>query len=735
MNVAGQFQKAYESGVAGKLINIVVTKDEVSMALLKGKCLDTFSVFLPLNQLRWPQLPPEFIDEINRVAKDFGGRVWYPDSPDVARHVTGTVAGDELKALVNYLAMGWVICDSMDLADKLSSNGRYSIKAVTLGGDVFDPSGQISGGYHDPSKGNLLSKWAEYKQIRGNYTADIGVMRKKLEDLHRDKDALMQDAEQAERLKQRLDKLDGNGGMDKFTMDLKPKAQSAEERLQEIEAQIEANKSDSENDKKEISKVEKEMKELEAVLKQLKSGDQSQVQKTLKARVEVAKAEQQKMVTEKKSYMQKECELAAEINRLTTELLKNKEDTDKLKDYLKKASVSNQERKMAIQAKKTRLTEQEDELEKAQKQYDEILGLQKLVQQKLTHKEKEVNEAKSQLDKVHSEETSLKSEIDKARAALGERLASGANSMLASAESFSQDQELDALDAKKLARDLAQKKEEYLRLEPAVRREAESERGRLAEQMADLFQKKDTVNENKVQIESNLKQMDFKSEDSLYDCFQFVNKNLGKIFNLLLPGAMASMELIQTPGEQGRKKITGVQMKIGFNGQWKQSMTELSGGQRSLLALSFLLAMLQYKPAPFYILDEIDSAMDLSHTENIGYILSNFFPQSQFIVISLKGGLFNQANVLFRTALIDGRSVVSRFEQKKNRQKATMMVTEEGNDQAGEQAATQNRRIVPEGKENAPPQHNRVNRIVPENEEGHDSRLAPKQPPGRGKRR
>lgn len=130
------------------------------------------------------------------------------------------------------------------------------------------------------------------------------------------------------------------------------------------------------------------------------------------------------------------------------------------------------------------------------------------------------------------------------------------------------------------------------------------------------------------------------------------------------------MEWIDTTVGRGQnmKDIKGIQMKIGFNGKWKQSMTELSGGQRSLLALSFLLAMLKYRPAPFYILDEIDSAMDLSHTENIGYIISKFFPQSQFIVISLKGGLFNAGNVLFRTNLIDGRSQITRYDLKKDRE-------------------------------------------------------------------
>lgn len=89
-------------------------------------------------------------------------------------------------------------------------------------------------------------------------------------------------------------------------------------------------------------------------------------------------------------------------------------------------------------------------------------------------------------------------------------------------------------------------------------------------------------------------------------------------------------------------------------------MSELSGGQKSLLALSLILAMLLFKPAPIYILDEVDAALDLSHTQNIGRMIKSHFPQSQFIVVSLKEGMFNNANVIFRTKFIDGVSTVTR---------------------------------------------------------------------------
>lgn len=78
----------------------------------------------------------------------------------------------------------------------------------------------------------------------------------------------------------------------------------------------------------------------------------------------------------------------------------------------------------------------------------------------------------------------------------------------------------------------------------------------------------------------------------------------------------------------------------------------------SLIALSLIMALLQFKPAPMYILDEVDAALDLSHTQNIGRLIKTRFKGSQFIVVSLKDGMFQNANRIFRTRFSEGTSMV-----------------------------------------------------------------------------
>lgn len=70
-----------------------------------------------------------------------------------------------------------------------------------------------------------------------------------------------------------------------------------------------------------------------------------------------------------------------------------------------------------------------------------------------------------------------------------------------------------------------------------------------------------------------------------------VNRDFGSIFSTLLPGTSAKL---QPP--EGGTVTDGLEVKVAFGSVWKETLTELSGGQRSLLALSLILSLLLFKP-------------------------------------------------------------------------------------------------------------------------------------------
>ena len=181
-----------------------------------------------------------------------------------------------------------------------------------------------------------------------------------------------------------------------------------------------------------------------------------------------------------------------------------------------------------------------------------------------------------------------------------------------------------------------------------------------------------TVIRDRRKIEETITSLDEYKKEALHKTWSKVNGDFGAIFAELLPGSFAKLD----PPE-GKQISDGLEVKVSLGKVWKQSLTELSGGQRyvlsrksarlgrmlkvlcsSLIALSLILALLQFKPAPMYILDEVDAALDLSHTQNIGRLIKTRFKGSQFIVVSLKDGMFQNANRIFKTKFQEGTSVV-----------------------------------------------------------------------------
>lgn len=174
-------------------------------------------------------------------------------------------------------------------------------------------------------------------------------------------------------------------------------------------------------------------------------------------------------------------------------------------------------------------------------------------------------------------------------------------------------------------------------------------------QFKELNKQLDAVENNKNKIHEVIGTLDVKKCEFLQQALDQVNNKFGNIFSSVLPGTQACLRQVNPNNIND-----GLEIDVAFNGLWKGSLNELSGGERSLVALSLVLAMLLFNPVHFYILDEIDAALDYSHTQNIGKMLKQNFKQSQFIIVSLKDSMFNNANVLFRTKLIDESSTVTR---------------------------------------------------------------------------
>jgi len=144
-------------------------------------------------------------------------------------------------------------------------------------------------------------------------------------------------------------------------------------------------------------------------------------------------------------------------------------------------------------------------------------------------------------------------------------------------------------------------------------------------------------------------------------CFalQTVNSSFRIVFQSLLPSYTAQISTIK----HKNGNCIGINFII-FSRNGEVSLNELSGGQNSILSLSFVFSLLLFKASPFYILDEIDAALDFCFTQNISHLISGNFSFAQFIIVSLKKQIISDARVVFEVKQINQKSFVTRLKKK-----------------------------------------------------------------------
>lgn len=167
-----------------------------------------------------------------------------------------------------------------------------------------------------------------------------------------------------------------------------------------------------------------------------------------------------------------------------------------------------------------------------------------------------------------------------------------------------------------------------------------------------LKSKYDKINDEKRSIENMMNKIEEKRRDVFYTCLREINKNFKDIFKEMTNGT-ASIEL-----ENPVDIETGLLIQATPGGKNLLNIDAMSGGEKALTALAFLFAVQKYKPAPFYILDEVDASLDKVNSKKIANMLKKFSEQEQFIVITHNDYTIKQGNRIYGISLENGESKI-----------------------------------------------------------------------------
>ena len=158
----------------------------------------------------------------------------------------------------------------------------------------------------------------------------------------------------------------------------------------------------------------------------------------------------------------------------------------------------------------------------------------------------------------------------------------------------------------------------------------------LVSQKNDLLNAKDTLNEI-------INEMDSIMENKFLETFNLIQKEFKQVFKDLFKGGKA--ELVLT--EPDNLLETGIEIKAEPPGKHLQSISLLSGGEKTFTAISLLFAILNVRSVPFCIFDEVEAALDDANVESFGNYLNNYKDKTQFIIITHKKKTMEFADILY----------------------------------------------------------------------------------------
>lgn len=170
----------------------------------------------------------------------------------------------------------------------------------------------------------------------------------------------------------------------------------------------------------------------------------------------------------------------------------------------------------------------------------------------------------------------------------------------------------------------------------------------LTEQLADL-------KKTRADLEAIMAELDQTMEGIFHEAFEDTRRAFDEVFPILFPGGSGSLTLT----EPDDVLATGIEVSVRPAGKKIERLSLLSGGERSLAAVALLIAIFKARPSPFYILDEVEAALDDANLGRLLSVIESLRQDSQLIVITHQKRTMEIADALYGVSMRqDGVSAV-----------------------------------------------------------------------------
>ncbi|ORX91367.1 structural maintenance of chromosome protein 3 [Basidiobolus meristosporus CBS 931.73] len=622
-DVDDTFRTAVEVTAGGSLFHVVVDTDETATKVLEALNRERVGrvTFMPLNRLK-PKVPryPESNDAIPMIQKlSFDNRY--------------------LKAIQQVFGKA-IICPNLEVASKYSRS--HNLNAITLEGDRVDRKGALTGGYHDTRR-SRLETIKTIKSLKSKFASDES---------------------RAVQVKDEISKMDQDITQILSRIQLsEAKRRQLQDSREPLELELSSKNKEVVNIKQALDQKQKALYSLQSSVRGLSSQLETyqaelgtalstrlsaQEQRTLENLVRLTKQIKEDLVRAASTRTELETrrnilesELNVNLKRRYSELSAKIEsmvggDSDQLLDTKRQQLITT----------RRNISEVTSRLQDIEKELDEFISETRELGSKLENiKSEQLDDARSiqrqqkNVEKYLAKRTLLlqkKEECTKNIRELG----------VLPEEAFEKYQETGS---QKLLKKL-HKVNEGLKKYAHVNKKAFEQYNNFTKQRDALIKRKDELDTSANAIQDLIDVLDQRKDEAIERTFKQVAKYFAEIFEKLVPlgrGQLIMQRRIdREQGEDDEEEVergiidnyTGIAIKVSFNSKTDEGlrMQQLSGGQKSLVALGLIFAIQQCDPAPFYLFDEIDANLDAVYRTAVASMIHELSETAQFITTTFR---------------------------------------------------------------------------------------------------
>jgi len=619
--VKEEYALALEVSAGPRLSSVVVETDEVAAKCIKYLKDNKLGIatFLPLNKLK------------SREVKEALRKI---DKPGVIGLAIDLVTFPEkYRKVFEYVFGSTLVIDTVETGRKV---GVGEERMVTLTGDLLETSGAMQGGFRQRKKG-------------------IGFQDK---EINEKLEALEKEIKDMVSVIANLDVKKKNNEI--RIEELRKEKANLDADIIKLEKTLHLSSADLDADKKEKEKIIVELSSVDAAAEKIrkelidKNTELTKLkEQKQKLREELTRLRSPTLLAELNSFDQKKNELKEEIGKLQLEIKGKDSEINNilgpeggkiqqiLKQHDKEKTDFHKEKKEVGELIKT----QELDLKEKERNQEEFYAKFKAlftrrttlgeentkIESEIMIKDGTVREYELKINTVALENATIKAEL----AGLEVEFKQYEGVPLFK-EKSDEDTEKEIRQFEKMVLDIGAVNMKALEIYDKAESEYKS-----------LIKKKEKLSTEKESVLLMINEIDTKKKELFMRTYDILNENFKRIFSNLSAKGDGFFELEDTADPF----MAGMTIKVRLVGTKFMDIRSLSGGEKTLTALAFIFAVQEYMPASFYIMDEVDAALDKHNSEKLAKLVRGYCKNAQYLIISHNDAVISEADNLYGVSM------------------------------------------------------------------------------------